>query len=106
MIAMNILSTIGAVAFLIGCIAFHARLRTWASIARLSSTVACVAWTWLDSEIPYWNLGPSPIPHSLLIALFNAAPYTGPILYFSFGISFLATALSVARRTQVPVAGA
>jgi hypothetical protein len=106
MIGTEFIGAVAEIAFLMGCIAFHVRLRTWASIALLLSAVACAVWAWLDLQIPYWNLGPSPVPDSLLVGLSNAAPYVGPFVYFSFSISFLATALSVPRHKQDPAAGA
>jgi hypothetical protein len=88
-----------------GCIALHLRLRNRASTCLLASIGFSLLWAWLDSRIPYWSLGPSPIPEALLTILFKSAFLMPTILTFAFAFAFLATALSVPKRLNDPGSG-
>ena len=87
---------------LAGSVVLYTRLRNGASMALLLSLGAWVVWAWLDSRIPYWNLGPSPIPETLLDFLFKSAFLMPGILSFAWSLAFLATALSIAKRPKEP----
>ena len=95
-----------AVIFLLaGSVVLYARLRNAASMCLLLGFGASIVWAWLDARIPYWNLGPSPIPEPLLDFLSRSAFVIPGILNFAMCLSFLATALSVAKRPREPGSG-
>jgi hypothetical protein len=86
--------------WLSGCVVLHSRLRNRASTALLLCVGTSLIWTWLDMRIPYWNLGPSPIPEPLLNVLFKSSFLMPGVLAFAVSLSFLATVLSIAKRPR------
>ena len=91
--------------WLSGCVVLHFRLRNRASTTLLLCVGVSLIWQWLAIRIPYWNLGPSPIPEPLLNVLFKSSFLMPRVLAFAISIAFLATVLSIAKRPREPGKG-